>query len=38
VDDLLRMIIDKTRYEDHLRKQEDFESRWENVQELVSSF
>lgn len=31
------MIIEKTGYEEHLRKtQQDFDSRWENVQELVS--
>jgi hypothetical protein len=36
VADLLRMIIEKTGYEEHLRKtQSDFDSRWENVQELV---
>jgi hypothetical protein len=30
------MIIEKTGYEEHLRKtQSDFDSRWENVQELV---
>ena len=38
VADLLRLIIEKTGYEEHLRKtQSDFDSRWENVQELVSS-
>jgi hypothetical protein len=37
VADLLRLIIEKTGYEEHLRKtQSDFDSRWENVQELVS--
>ena len=37
VADLLRMIIEKTGYEEHLRKtQSDFDSRWENVQELVN--
>jgi DNA helicase-2/ATP-dependent DNA helicase PcrA len=36
VADLLRLIIEKTGYEEHLRKtQSDFDSRWENVQELV---
>lgn len=36
VADLLRLVIEKTGYEDHLRKtQPDFDSRWENVQELV---
>lgn len=37
VADLLRMTIEKTSYEDYLRtSQEDWEGRWENVQELVS--
>jgi DNA helicase-2/ATP-dependent DNA helicase PcrA len=37
VADLLRMMIEKTGYEEHLRKtQQDFDSRWENVQELAS--
>jgi superfamily I DNA/RNA helicase len=36
VDDLIRMIIEKTGYEEYLRtSQQDFDSRWENVQELV---
>lgn len=37
VADLLRMAIEKTGYEEYLRvSQPDFDSRWENVQELVS--
>lgn len=37
VADLLRMAIDKTGYEEYLRtSQEDWEGRWENVQELAS--
>lgn len=36
VGDLLHMVIEKTEYEDHLKRtQQDFDSRWENVQELV---
>lgn len=38
VSDLLRMAIEKTGYEEYLRaSQQDFDSRWENVQELVGS-
>jgi DNA helicase-2/ATP-dependent DNA helicase PcrA len=30
------MILDKTDYEEHLKRtQPDYETRWENVQELV---
>ena len=37
--DLIRMIIEKTSYEEYLRaSQPDFDSRWENVQELVRFF
>ncbi|KAK4688393.1 ATP-dependent DNA helicase UvrD/PcrA, partial [Tremellales sp. Uapishka_1] len=37
VADLIKLILDKTSYEDHLRKtQPDFDQRWENVQELIS--
>ncbi|WWD16482.1 hypothetical protein CI109_100908 [Kwoniella shandongensis] len=37
VGDLIRLIIDKTGYEEYLRaSQQDFDSRWENVQELIS--
>lgn len=36
VGDLIRMTLEKTGYEDYLRSsQQDFDSRWENVQELV---
>jgi superfamily I DNA/RNA helicase len=39
VADLLRLILEKTGYEDYLRtSQQDFDQRWENVQELVSAF
>lgn len=35
---LLRLVLEKTGYEDYLRStQQDFDSRWENVQELVRS-
>lgn len=38
VADLLRLIIEKTGYEEYLRtSQQDFDQRWENVQELVSA-
>lgn len=38
VDDLLRLVIEKTGYEEYLRvSQPDFDQRWENVQELVST-
>lgn len=34
---MIDVLIEKIEYEDHLRKtQEDFDERWENVQELVS--
>ncbi len=36
VADLLRHLLELVKYEDHLRKGEDFDSRWENVQELIS--
>ncbi|WRT65721.1 uncharacterized protein IL334_002669 [Kwoniella shivajii] len=37
VGDLIRLIIEKTGYEEYLRaSQQDFDSRWENVQELIS--
>lgn len=36
VADLIRLTIEKTKYEDYLRQQPDFDQRWENVQELVS--
>ncbi|KZT33110.1 P-loop containing nucleoside triphosphate hydrolase protein [Sistotremastrum suecicum HHB10207 ss-3] len=37
VPDLIRHIITATRYEDHLRKtQPDWDTRWENVQELIN--
>lgn len=35
VDNLLRLAIEKTNYEEYLRLQPDFDQRWENVQELV---
>ncbi|KAK6907367.1 hypothetical protein I203_101361 [Kwoniella mangroviensis CBS 8507] len=37
VGDLIRLVIEKTGYEEYLRaSQQDFDSRWENVQELIS--
>lgn len=36
VADLIRLTIEKTKYEEYLRQQPDFDQRWENVQELVS--
>ncbi|WVQ93444.1 hypothetical protein IAU59_000518 [Kwoniella sp. CBS 9459] len=37
VADLIRLIVEKTGYEEYLRtSQPDFDSRWENVQELIS--
>ncbi|KAL7420030.1 ATP-dependent DNA helicase srs2 [Cryptotrichosporon argae] len=37
VADLIRLVIERTEYETHLRTtQEDFDQRWENVQELIS--
>ncbi|WWC60335.1 uncharacterized protein I303_102906 [Kwoniella dejecticola CBS 10117] len=37
VADLIRLVIEKTGYEEYLRaSQQDFDSRWENVQELIS--
>ncbi|WWC68615.1 uncharacterized protein I206_102545 [Kwoniella pini CBS 10737] len=37
VADLIRLVIEKTGYEEYLRtSQPDFDSRWENVQELIS--
>lgn len=36
VSDLIQRVLQLTRYEDHLRHNEDFESRWENVQELIN--
>ena len=36
VADLLHLVLKLTRYEEHLRPDPDFDSRWENVQELVS--
>ncbi|KAK8861601.1 hypothetical protein IAR55_002424 [Kwoniella newhampshirensis] len=37
VGDLIKLVIDKTGYEEYLRtSQQDFDSRWENVQELIS--
>lgn len=39
VADLIKMIIEKVNYEDYLRtSQPDWDSRWENVKELVSPF
>lgn len=36
--DLIKMVIEKVNYEDYLRtSQPDWDSRWENVKELVSS-
>lgn len=36
VSDLIKLLIEKIEYEEYLRKtQPDFDSRWENVQELV---
>lgn len=39
VEDLIRLVIEEVRYEEHLRNHDpqSFEQRWENVQELVSS-
>ncbi|KDR76278.1 hypothetical protein GALMADRAFT_225966 [Galerina marginata CBS 339.88] len=35
--DMLRKLVDMINYEDHLKKtQQDWESRWENVQELIT--
>ncbi|KAH9481404.1 ATP-dependent DNA helicase srs2 [Psilocybe cubensis] len=35
--DLIRKLLDMIQYEDHLRKtQQDWDSRWENVQELIT--
>lgn len=35
--DLIRRVVELVEYEDHLRKtQPDWESRWENVQELIT--
>ena len=37
VAELIRLVIDRTGYEEYLRtSKQDWESRWENVQELVS--
>lgn len=36
VAELLKLLIEKIGYEEHLRKSEEFDSRWANVQELVS--
>jgi DNA helicase II / ATP-dependent DNA helicase PcrA len=34
---LIRTLIEKVDYEEHLKKtQQDWESRWENVQELIT--
>lgn len=34
---MIRKLVDMIGYEDHLRKtQQDWESRWENVQELIT--
>ncbi|WFD32516.1 DNA helicase [Malassezia sp. CBS 17886] len=37
VDDLLHLLLTELDYETYLRKEEDFETRWENVQELISN-
>ena len=35
--DLLKKLVELTQYEEHLRKtQQDWESRWQNVQELIN--
>lgn len=34
--DLVRRLIDLIGYEEHLRKASDWESRWENIQELIN--
>lgn len=36
VAELLSLLLREIRYEEHLRRDEDFESRWENVQELIN--
>ncbi|WOO80687.1 ATP-dependent DNA helicase srs2 [Vanrija pseudolonga] len=37
VDDLIRLVLEKTRYEDYLRtSHQDFDQRWENVVELIN--
>lgn len=36
VSDLLQLLLTKSGYETYLRANDDFESRWENVQELIS--
>lgn len=34
---MIRKLVDLLNYEDHLKKtQQDWESRWENVQELIT--
>jgi len=35
--DLIRRLVELINYQDHLKKtQQDWESRWENVQELIT--
>lgn len=34
--ELLQLVISELDYESHLRREPDFESRWENVQELIN--
>jgi len=36
VAELLQLLLGEIRYEEHLRRDDDFESRWENVQELIN--
>ncbi|KAL1411641.1 ATP-dependent DNA helicase srs2 [Vanrija albida] len=37
VDDLIRLVLEKTRYEEYLRtSHQDFDQRWENVVELIN--
>jgi hypothetical protein len=37
VHNLVQFVLDETSYEEHLKRtQKDFESRWENVQELIN--
>ncbi|WFD36734.1 DNA helicase [Malassezia cuniculi] len=34
--DLLRLLIKQVKFEEHLRRGDEFESRWDNVQELIN--
>ena len=34
--ELLQLLLREVQYEEHLRRDDDFESRWENVQELIN--